>query len=50
MVYDTYLGLLLRPLNRQLKAAGLILTPYLPGNLDSSCEWGEAPDETDQQR
>lgn len=50
MVYGTYLGLLLRPLNRQLKAAGFTLTPDLPGNLDSSREWGEAPDETDQQR
>lgn len=50
MAYGTYLGLLFRPLNRQLKAAGLTLTPDLPGDLDRSREWGDTPDETDQQR
>lgn len=50
MAYGTYLGLLFRPLNRQLKAAGLELSPDLPGDMDRSREWGAAPDGTDQQR
>lgn len=50
MAYGTYLGLLFRPVNRQLKAVGFVLTPDLPGDLDRSREWGNAPDETNQQR
>jgi hypothetical protein len=50
MAYGTYLGLLFRPINRQLKAAGFKLEPDLPGDLDLSREWGNGIDETQQQR
>jgi excinuclease UvrABC ATPase subunit len=50
MAYGTYLGLLFRPINRQLKAAGFKLEPDLPGDLDLSREWGNGIDKTQQQR
>lgn len=50
LAYGTYLGLLFRPLDRDLRGAGLATSPALPGDLDRSREWGRAPDETDQER
>jgi hypothetical protein len=49
MAYGTYLNLLLRPVHKQLKLAGLRPKPKLPGEFDTSREWGNA-DESDQQR
>lgn len=47
--YGTYLSLLFRPVHRRLKEAGLRVSPPLPGDFDSSREWGNR-EETDQQR
>jgi excinuclease UvrABC ATPase subunit len=49
MAYGTYLGLLFRKLNQQLKQAGFHLEPELPGDLNISREWGDAS-ERHQQR
>lgn len=49
MAYGTYLNLLFRPVHRQLKQAGLLPAPKLPGDFEISREWG-IPEETDQQR
>jgi hypothetical protein len=49
MAYGAYLEFLFRPIHQQLKQAGLRVEPKLPGDFDSSREWGNA-DESDQQR
>jgi hypothetical protein len=49
MAYGTYLGLLLRPVHRAMKDAGLQAKPQLPGDFEISREWGNA-DETEQER
>ncbi|HYF62402.1 MAG TPA: DUF6022 family protein [Herpetosiphonaceae bacterium] len=48
LAYGAYLELLFRPLNRAAKAAGIALAPRLPGDFNSSREWGA--DESDRQR
>ncbi|MBB6097491.1 hypothetical protein HNR42_000908 [Deinobacterium chartae] len=50
LAYGSYLGLLFRPLNRELKRSGLRLIPDLPGNMERSREWGSDAAGTDQQR
>jgi hypothetical protein len=50
MAYGTYLDLLYRPVHRWLKESGLRAVPKLPGEFEISREWGDGPDETDQQR
>ncbi|MGV3618429.1 MAG: DUF6022 family protein [Fimbriimonas sp.] len=47
--YGVYLGLLYRPIRRQMEAAGLRAAPAFPGDFDASREWGNE-DETDNQR
>lgn len=47
--YGTYYNLLYRPVHKQLKESGLRASPRLPGNFNSSREWGNA-DESDNQR
>ena len=47
--YGLYLDLLFKPIYKQLKNSNFQVLPKLPGNLNSSREWGTA-DETDQQR
>jgi hypothetical protein len=47
--YGVYLGLLYRPIRRQMEAAGLRAVPAFPGDFDASREWGNE-DETDNQR
>lgn len=49
MAYGTYLDLLFRPVHKRLRAAGLKAKPRLPGDFQTSREWG-TPEETDQQR
>jgi hypothetical protein len=49
LAYGTYCELLFRPIQRQLKQAGVRFTPDLPGDFEISREWGN-PHETDQQR
>lgn len=49
VAYGTYLTLLFSPVHRELRRAGLRAAPQLPGDFDSSREWGvEAQD--DEQR
>jgi hypothetical protein len=48
LAYGAYLELLFRPLNRAARAAGIGLAPRLPGDFNSSREWGR--DESDRQR
>lgn len=47
--YGLYLDFLFKPIYRQLKDSGFRVLPKLPGNLNSSREWGNEA-ETDQQR
>lgn len=47
--FGTYLNLLLRGVKRRLREAGLRAVPPLPGDFDSSREWGNA-DGTDNER
>lgn len=47
--YGTYLNLLLLPIHRQFKEAGLRPEPRLPGDFDISREWGNE-EENNQQR
>lgn len=47
--FGTYLNLLLRGVKRKLRGAGLKTTPPLPGDFDSSREWGN-DDGTDNER
>lgn len=47
--FGTYLNLLLRDVKRHFREAGLRVTPPLPGDFDTSREWGNA-DGTDNER
>ncbi|RJE90457.1 hypothetical protein D3P07_05150 [Paenibacillus sp. 1011MAR3C5] len=47
--YGTYLNLLLNSVHKEMKENGLRPSPRLPGDFDSSREWGNV-DESDQQR
>lgn len=49
MAYGTYLDALFRPIHRRLRELDLKIKPRLPGDFNSSREWG-IPDESDQQR
>ncbi len=48
--YGTYLDMVFRPAHKALRQAGLKPHPRLPGKFDISREWGQNPEETDQQR
>ncbi len=48
MAYGTYLGLLFRETNKQIKQAGFLLSPDLPGDLDISREWGDSTERRQQ--
>ncbi len=49
MAYGTYLDALFRPIHKRLRELGLKIKPRLPGDFNTSREWG-VPDESDQQR
>lgn len=49
LAFGTYQNLLFRDIKRQMREAGLRATPALPGDFQTSREWGNA-DETDQER
>ncbi len=48
MAYGTYLGLLFRETNKQIKQAGFLLEPDLPGDLNISREWGDSTERRQQ--
>jgi excinuclease UvrABC ATPase subunit len=48
MAYGTYLGLLFRSVNQQIKKTGFTLSPDLPGDLNISREWGDATEQRQQ--
>ncbi|WNQ10916.1 DUF6022 family protein [Paenibacillus aurantius] len=50
MAYGTFLNLLFLDVHKQLRQEGLQPEPRLPGDFDSSREWGSCPEQTDQQR
>lgn len=48
MAYGAYCYKLFRPIHQHLKQAGLYPSPWLPGDFNSSREWGA--DQSDRQR
>jgi Family of unknown function (DUF6022) len=48
LAYGQFLGLLFKPVSEHLKSDGFKLKPKLPGNLNTSREWGT--NEIDRQR
>jgi hypothetical protein len=46
--FGTYLTLLLRPIHRRLKEMGLKVKPRLPGDFNSSREWGVPAGDNEQ--